>query len=244
MTAVTGAQHCPVTVHDMQMKMKRYAVYYAPGPGRFAAAGACWLGWDPAAGAPVAQPADIAGLGRLTAEPRKYGLHGTLKPPFRLAPGVTLADLQADLTRLSARLAPVVLPGLTLARLGGFLALVPVGDAGALTGLAAEVVVTLDGARAPLTDAEIARRSPDRLTPRQADLLRLYGYPWVMEQFRFHLTLSGPLTEDEGSELWLRARRHFADCTPTPFVVDALSLFGEAEEDGRFHLLHRYPLTL
>lgn len=223
--------------------MKRYAIYYAPEAGAFADAAAAWLGWDVQAGQAVAQPQlDLPQpLADITAEPRKYGFHGTIKPPFRLADGVTADVLCAAVASLAASLRPVDLPGLQLVNLEGFLALVPQGDTAALQALAAEVVRVLDPYRAPLTAAEIARRRPDRLTPRQRDLLAVYGYPYVMEEFRFHLTLSGPLGDDEAI-VTEAAARHFAGVVPQPFWLADLCLFGE-DAMGRFHLLHRYALT-
>jgi putative phosphonate metabolism protein len=221
---------------------KRYAVYYAPGSGAFATAAACWLGWDPVAGAPVAQPQLGVDLAVLTAAPRKYGFHGTIKPPFRLAEGVGLADLQAQTRALAAGLQRVRMPGLNMISLEGFLALVPKGNTDGLGHLAAEVVARLDPLRAPLSEAEVARRRPERLTPRQRELLANFGYPYVMEEFRFHLTLSDNLTPDQTVALQPLARAHFAHCLPEPFDVGDLCLFGEAE-DGQFHLLHRYPLA-
>ena len=72
--------------------MKRYAVYYAPQARGFAMAAASWLGWDLLAGRTVAQPVLPVPLADWTAEPRKYGFQGTLKPPFRLIEGVRLMN--------------------------------------------------------------------------------------------------------------------------------------------------------
>lgn len=222
--------------------MKRYAVYYAPEPGPFADAAAHWLGWDPTSGASVLQPDLGLDMAALTADPRKYGFHGTVKPPFRLAEGLGLADLQKATAAMARDLPAIKMPGLQFLDLEGFLALVPQGDTAALTDLAAKVVELIDPLRAPLTAAEIARRRPDRLTPRQRALLDRWGYPYVMEEFRFHLTLSGNLSAEDHATLRPLAEAHFAGLLPQPFRVTDLCLFGEAE-DGRFHLLHRYPLA-
>ena len=221
--------------------IKRYAIYHAPRAGAFADAAASWLGWDPVKGVVVAHPDLAADLPTLTAEPRRYGFHGTIKPPFRLAEGVDAAAVHAAVDALARQMQPVQMPGLELVSLEGFLALIPTGDATQLTDLAARAVKRLDPLRAPLTEAEVARRRPDRLTPRQRALLDQFGYPHVMEEFRFHLTLSGRLTEDQTALLRPLAKAHFAGLQPEPFVLEDLCLFGEAA-DGRFHLLHRYPL--
>ncbi|MCT4373048.1 DUF1045 domain-containing protein, partial [Yangia mangrovi] len=122
----------------------RFAIYYAPQPGPLADFAAAWLGWDPARGLSVPHPA-LPGLPRAVAEiteaPRKYGFHGTLKPPMRLTGSA--GALHADLGALAARLAPVTLSGLALTRIGSFLALTIEGDATPLARLAAEVVETL-----------------------------------------------------------------------------------------------------
>ena len=223
-------------------QMKRFAVYYAPPAGDFADRAAGWLGWAADAGKPVAQPDLGLPAAEITVDPRRYGFHGTLKPPFRLAEGQSRAALDRALTDLTARLAPVTLPALHLQRIGGFLALLPQGDDLPLLELAAEVVSALDGFRAPLNPAEIAKRRPERLSVRQRELLDRWGYPFVMEEFRFHLTLTDKLPADlaERAEPLLAA--HFAPVLPQPFVISDLCLFGEAQ-DGQFHILHRYALS-
>lgn len=221
-------------------QMKRFAIYYAPRSGAFADAAAAWLGWDLARGCAVAQ-LDVIGLADLTADPRNYGFHGTIKPPFRLAEGTTPADLAQGVGQLAKTLRAVQMPGLQMVLLEGFLALVPGHDPD-LADLAAEVVRVLDPFRAPLTEAELARRKPDRLTSRQRDLLAVYGYPFVMEEFQFHLTLSGRLAAEEATRLQAAAKAHFAGLIPQPFLLEDLSLCGE-DQAGRFHLLHRYALS-
>ena len=225
--------------------MKRYAVYYAPRPGPFARAAAHWLGRDPASGQSCAQPS-LTGLPRplaeLTEAPRRYGFHGTLKPPFRLAEGTDAEGLRAALDTLAAGLAPISMDGLALRNLGGFLALMPEGDLSALNALAAAVVERLEPFRAPLNPAEIARRRPERLSARQRALLERFGYPYVMEEFHFHLTLSDALGAEEAAMLAPLAEAHFGPVLPRPFPVQDLCLFGE-DEAGGFHLLHRAALA-
>lgn len=223
---------------------KRYAIYYAP-EGDLAEFGANWLGWDAATGTERTPPA-LPGLPcpapEITATPRKYGFHGTIKPPFFLAPGQSAAALHDAAKALSARLAPVTLEGLQLSQLGSFLALTPKGDATALATLAAAVVMELDDFRAPPSEAEIARRRPEHLSEAQRALLARWGYPYVMEEFRFHLTLSGRLSAEDAAATRAALAPVVAPLLPAPFEITSLCLFGEAE-DGRFHILHRYALT-
>lgn len=223
----------------------RYAIYYAPRAGACADATAAWLGWDAATATPAPHP-DLSGLpapvADLTRAPRKYGFHGTIKAPFRLAQGVTEAALRADLAALAARLAPARADGLRLENLKGFLALLPDGDDTEIMALGAAVVSALDPLRADLTGMDIARRKPESLTPRQRHLLDQWGYPYVMEEFRFHLTLTDALPQDQAEQVARVLSPWLAPHLPRPFVIEDLCLFGE-DAQGRFHLLARHALT-
>jgi hypothetical protein len=222
-------------------QMKRYAVYFAPRAGAFATRAAEWLGRDPASGRALAQP-DLPGIdaAAITKEPRRYGFHGTIRAPFRPAEGMDLGGIAKAVSAVAAGLAPVTCTGLRLENLHGFLALTPTGCEAALLALAATVVEATNPLRAPLTKAEIARRCPENLSPRQRELLDLWGYPFVMDEFRFHLTLTDRLADPGPAMAALQA--HFAPVLPRPFVIEDLCLFGE-DADGLFHLLHRYALT-
>jgi hypothetical protein len=126
--------------------------------------------------------------------------------------------------------------------LHGFVALTPMGCEAALLDFGAAVVEATDPLRAPLTEAEIARRRPESLSSRQRELLDRWGYPFVMEEFRFHLTLTDRLPAAEAGQVVDALRVYFAPVLPQPFVIEDLCLFGE-DAQGRFHPLHRYALT-
>lgn len=224
----------------------RYAVYYTP-VRELAAFGAAWFGWDPATGDspphPVAEAPGID-LPRITEAPRRYGFHATMKAPFRLAQGVEAAALPDALARFCAAEDAVTLEaGLALTRLEGFLALTPAGQSAALSSLEMRLVEALDPFRAPLTPAEVARRDPGRLSPRQRHMLERWGYPYVGEEFRFHMTLTGRLSDAEAASVEAILRPRLAPLLPMPFVIDALSLLGE-DAGGRFHLLRRFALRV
>ena len=220
--------------------MTRYALYFAPSDGAFADCAARWLGRDAAHDRPVVPL--HPDLPPLTETARRYGFHATLKAPFRLADGARPDDLTRAMADFAARTPPVVIAGLQLADLDGFLALVPMGDTTALDAIAARVVQEFDPLRAPLTQAEIARRQPHRLSPNQRALLDAWGYPYVMDEFRFHMTLTDRLRPDQGA--WVRplADATFAPFTGRPVTLDALTLFVEGA-DGLFHHARRVPLT-
>ena len=222
------------------MSFTRFSIYYLPPDGALADFGAEWLGWDVARGRSVAQPA-LPGLDDVTTTPRKYGFHGTLKPPFRLAERRKPDDLAKATATLAAACAPARCEGLHLGRLGRFLALTPVGDTAGIARVAATVVRDLDEFRAPASDAELARRREAGLSPEQEALLAAWGYPYVMGQFRFHLTLTGRLPEAQMQQ-WCGAVTDHLPALPAPFVMDQIALVGE-RADGRFELVQRYALT-
>lgn len=226
------------------MTFTRYAIYYVPGHAedwsRFAAA---WLGWDLETGQRLPHPRiaglDVAGLSEA---PRRYGLHATIKPPMRLATGKTRAALEDACAALAARHAPVQIGALGLVRMGRFLALRPAGNEAALNALAAAFVTGLDALRAPPTEAETARRAAARLTPAQAENLARWGYPHVLDQFRFHITLTGKCPKGELPAAETALQDHLLPLLPAPLEINDLALAGEAK-DGHFHLIRRFPLT-
>jgi putative phosphonate metabolism protein len=222
------------------MSYTRFAIYYVPPDGAMADFGAAWLGWDIAGGEAAAQP-NIAGLGDVTMTPRKYGFHGTLKPPFRLAEGQSLSSLKDAVATLAAGHAPAVSGPLKLSGLGRFLALIPSRPTDDLAKLAAACVMDLDRFRAPMSDAELARRRAADLAPHQEAHLIQWGYPYVLDAFRFHLTLTGELSPKELSHWETVLTTHLPPLADL-FVVRELALVGE-RTDGLFEMIHRYALT-
>lgn len=227
------------------MRFARYALYYLPPAGeswaRFATR---WLGWDCVAGRAVDPPPTDRlprPLGEITAAPRRYGLHATIKPPFRLAEGRTQAELEAACTALCARLRPVRMEGLDLTALGRFLALRPVGDETALNTLAAACVRRLDPFRAPMTRDEHDRRAAG-LRPGLRRNLDRWGYAHVMEEFRFHITLTGRLDKPARDAVRGILKDRLTPILPRPYTIGDLSLMGE-DEDGRFHQIRRIALS-
>jgi len=225
-------------------RFKRYGIYAVP-EGALYRAGADWLGWDSVAGKAVAQP-QVPGLPAapegLTATPRKYGFHGTIKPPFRLSDADQAEDLDAATRAFCATRAPVVIDRLEVRRLGGFVAIVPATPSAILFDLAAATVEALDGFRAPATEAELEKRRKSGLSERQEQNLLRWGYPYVMEEFRFHMTLTGKLSGADAEATCDALSARFAPALPEPFVIDSLCLMGE-DDQGMFHLVQRYTFS-
>lgn len=224
--------------------MKRYAIYLAPPANaplmQFANH---WLGRDPYTGDTLPQPeiglepAQFAGL---TVEAAHYGFHGTLKAPFELAPDRTADELHEAVRTLAEGHRPFSID-LQLSELGGFLALTPREPLADLDDLAATCVEELDPFRAPLSEADVARRNPDRLTPEQQDYLRRYGYPHIFEYFRYHMTLSARLEPADREVLWPVLEGRMADLLRQPFDVDALTIFEQQDRKSPFIVTGRYP---
>lgn len=227
----------------------RYAIYYAPPPGSaLDALGRDWLGRDAATGKIAPQPLvpgfSAERIAALTDDPRRYGFHGTLKPPFALADGTTEADLLAAFDLFARRRPPLDLPALRFQEIGRFLALVPGETSPALNDLARDAVEFFDRFRRPAGSDELARRRKSGLTPRQDAYLERWGYPYVMAEFRFHLTLTGSIADaGERALLHRHLSRATAHLTRDPFAIDAVCLFVQPGDGQPFRIKTRALLT-
>lgn len=218
----------------------RYAIYYAPGrESPWWAFGASWLGRDEQRDVPLPRPAinDVCGDGMdaITEQPRRYGFHATLKAPFRLRPGVAADDLCRRLQEVADTLRALPLGILEPVVMDGFVALVPAMPSPALQALASSCVTELDGLRAPLSPAERARRRIHPADARAGELVERYGYPHVLERFRFHMTLTGPVEAPLGRQLVAQLARPVAQLNALePPLLDRLCLFLEPREGAAF----------
>ena len=220
----------------------RLALYWAPDfDDPLHAVGSTWLGRDAETGAPLPQPR-VPGLdiAELTANPRRYGLHATLKPPFRL--GLSWAEAVATAEALAARLAPFDLPPLAVQDLDGFLALRESAPCPGLQALADACVEALDPCRAPAPEAELARRRRSGLTARQDGLLTRWGYPYVFEEWRFHITLTRRLIPAEKAVVLPAVTDFLGDAPARRRRVTAISLFTQAAAGAPFLIAERLLL--
>lgn len=217
----------------------RYAIYWAPEAGSaLAKAGATWLGWDAEHRKRIPLPIELDGV---TAGARRYGFHATLKPPFRLASGVDSTSLSEGIAELAACRRAFTAPGFAVDAALGFAALRPSRPCPDLDALAGACLTQLDWARAPLTGPEIAKRRSARLTAAQGAQLLRWGYPYVLGDFRFHLTLSRALSAVEEFPLLAEAESHFASSLPASLAIREICLFGDPGNGENFHLLQRFP---
>jgi hypothetical protein len=229
------------------MSYERYAVYWLPGPRTALAAFARnWFGADPETGEALPAPArhglDADLAERATASPRRYGCHATIKAPFRLRDGVSEADLSAELGRFCGRRRRARAGRLRLKRLSHYLALTLDSPTAEVDWLADECVTYFDRFRAPLSEADRARR-PGDLPPLARQHLEQFGYADIFSRFLFHVTLAGPL---EAADL-ARAESALAPAveplTRAPFCIEDLCLCRDPGQGGLFKILNRHPLV-
>lgn len=219
----------------------RHAVYFVPPPndplGRLATQ---WLGRDSFTGNTVTMPqvgsltsADVA---YHTAAARRYGFHATLKAPFRLARGVGEQELVGAFQGFCANEDAFVVPRMKITRMGGFFALVPARPSLEIDALACKTVLAFERFRAPLSEAEIARRQPGSLTVAQLRNLHRWGYPHVLDTFRFHMTLTGRVAESDRRAVETALQEWFAPVIDLPMHLASLSLMIEPEPGAPFRV--------
>jgi putative phosphonate metabolism protein len=228
------------------MALPRYAIYYAPTPdsdlGRF---GAALLGYDAYGGDDLPFPDGVTertpDWHDLTQDPRKYGFHATLKAPMALAPGTTEAQFVTACESFagSARPIPVIKP--IVDSISGFIAVVPAEPSAELQRLAADCTRAFDSFRKPLTPEDRARRNPAKLTPRQCEYLDRWGYPYVMEEFRFHMTLTGRLPADRRESVMAMLRSRFSTTGIEALAIDRIALFRQDDAASRFRIVEHWP---
>jgi putative phosphonate metabolism protein len=227
----------------------RYAVYFAPAETTALwQAGCRWLGREARTGAALSQPKvdgwSAERIREITASPRMYGFHATLKPPFRLAAGRSVAQLASAAGELAVRVQAFLVPQLSVTSLDGFLALQPSGDDAKLRALADACVTELDGFRRPPSAAELEQRRVASLSPREDELLAQFGYPYVLDQFRFHMTLTERLSRADANLLRPSLRDYFASALAEPLRCDDVCLFVQDGPGKAFVLLQRFPLDI
>jgi hypothetical protein len=224
---------------------ERYALYFAPDATtslwRF---GSSVLGYDALRAADCTQIVPEGWTAddwrAATEDPRRYGFHATMKAPFALAPGAGEIDLIIALTTFCDGMRPVDLGACDVHLVGDrFVAITPVSPPPALAALEKAAVTTFEPFRAPLTEADRRRRRPESLSPRQRDYLDRFGYPYLFEEFRFHMTLTGALPNPAPVADALRALWHRHRDGET-ITVDTLSLFRQ-RDGGRFTIIASAP---
>ncbi len=236
----------------MEIHPDRYAVYFTfPEDHALYKKGAAWLGHcvyhsqNSTVNSRLERtiPDKLARLTLPVTKASRYGFHATLKPPFRLNNRFSLAELEKKLATLASRTAAFYCSPLEVRKLGHFIALTPSQTCPQLQKLASQCVQDLDPFRAPLTDDEIHSRLQQNLSDNQKQLLGLWGYPYVLDEFRFHMTLTDRLDRDKLSRALPKLQNFFADELSSPLHINRISLFHQKNSVSAFTLVKNFALT-
>ncbi|CAH0338992.1 DUF1045 domain-containing protein [Rhizobium sp. CECT 9324] len=225
----------------------RYAIYFTPpADDPLTVAAAAWLKRDAFSGH-QADIGDLEGFDldehhRITGDPRRYGFHATLKAPFELAEGQDESDLVVALQAFCGREFSFELPSIVVGQLGPFFAMIPGRTHAPLQDFAARIVEEFEPFRAPLSEADIARRNPDRLDPTLRQNLLRWGYPHVFDAFRFHMTLTGPIAPERSATIADVLDRRFSAFNQKPLAISGLGLFVETQRGAPFTVHSWHPL--
>lgn len=230
------------------MSKKRYAIYFSPEPeSDLWLFGSRWLGRDSATGDDIKRLTINAikpkRLREITATAAKYGFHATLKPPFKLSKGHDREMLDEALEAFAAAHDPVPLPALELTELDGFIALRPSQASAVLDQLAADCVREFDHFRKPPSKAELEKRRKAKLTDAQSKMLKKWGYPYVMDEFRFHMTLTERLEKTERKAVLAELEDLSKNIVGKPLSIDVLTLMEQKSLDDKFEVVKCYPLN-
>lgn len=187
-------------------------------------------------GLAVLQPV-LPGLAEATAEPRRYGLHGTLKAPF--VPRYGLQSFLQAATSFAAQCHSFALPALAVKEIEAVVALCPVTASPQLYQLAEACVKILDPHRTPESEDVQAKRRNGK-TARQIVHITQFGYPFIFEDFNFHMTLTGQMKNNP----YLKAAcAYFSQALGQPRFIDNLAIFVEEEKGSPFRLYCRLPFA-
>jgi Protein of unknown function (DUF1045) len=225
---------------------KRYAVYFAPhGDTELWRFGSSIVGRDAETGRDCAAP---QGLSRafpdwraLTAAPRLYGFHATLKAPLRLANGTDEQDLLAAVAQVVRRIRPFELGHLQIRALQNFVALVPTSAPAQLADLESRLVQALDAYRGHVGKLDRGWRKPEALTARQRQHLEDWGYPFVLDEYHFHMPLTGPLKVDQLKQAERLLSKLHAPISGS-IEVDSVAVFRQSSPVEPFKVIARQTL--
>lgn len=225
----------------------RYAIYFVPAADsalyRF---GASLIGYDAYSGQPLpfadGIEAEVEGWKLLTTDPRKYGFHATLKAPISLVPNRTENELVAAMREFAQtpRAIPAIAP--IIRSINSFIAVVPDGPCPELQKFAEDCVTAFDDFRAPLMAADRERRNVSALTDQQVMHLDRWGYPYVFEEFRFHMTLAGSLPAGRRAAVTEILRKRFDTQKMRSISIDRLALFRQNDANSGFTIIAHWPL--
>lgn len=221
----------------------RYAVYFVPRrDDPLMVTAQRWLGRDVYTnGATPQRPLDsIGSVHELTASPRHYGFHATLTAPFELNSDANEKSLlnaaekfAGDQRSFPARFA--------VSTLGSFIALTAREGTSPLAALHAACLREFHNFRRPLSEFDRDRRLKAPLTAKQIEHLDKWGYPYVLDQFRFHMTLTGSIKDSEQRKVVESAlQREFCVHLDFPQQIDGIAVCRQNRRKEDFLVVERF----
>jgi hypothetical protein len=228
--------------------LPRYAIYFVPSAEtEFFRFGSAVLGYDCYTGGSVKRPALFDAEPELwdglTAEPRRYGFHATLKAPFNLSPSCREAQLVsalhsfAGLGHTISALTPAV------RMLSGFAAVVPAAASPVIDELAAKCTTIFDAFRAPITAQERARRVASGLNQGQIANLDRWGYPYVFSDFRFHMTLTSRVDVERRDNVLNTLQKALSRASKDRVLaIERISLMRQNDASSSFRVIEQATL--
>ena len=235
------------SVATSRSSVTRYAIYFTPQPGTaLAAFGRSWFGRaNDGATLQAFSDSGFAGTGfaKVPLAPGRYtGLHALFKAPFALRDGMGVDALKSRLVSFATRRKPAETGPLTLAREGRFLVLRPVEPTPMLDWLAAQCVAAFEDFAAPPSETERAAHASPNLSDYQRLLLESFGDPHVLSEYRFYITLTGPLDKTHLERVTQALWPVLEEICASGVTVDGLSLFGDCGGRAPLRLIGRYRL--
>jgi hypothetical protein len=213
----------------------RYAIGYAPRAdsplGQF---GRAWFDNETGTGQ--------SRLARLAAAPNRDRLYANLLPPFALRAGMVPGALKTRLQSFAGRRKPLQTGPLALLAFRGALGLAPSARTPSLDWVAAQCFAAFDCFRAPADEIDRNRWRQEPLTDHQRLLLEIWGSPFVLGEYRFHMLLTEPLDTPRQKKVAQAIWPLLEEVCIQGIEIEALTLFGDPGHGRPLKLLHRYPL--
>ncbi|MEM9360703.1 MAG: DUF1045 domain-containing protein, partial [Pseudomonadota bacterium] len=108
--------------------------------------------------------------------------------------------------------------------------------------LAAACVQKFEPFRALLSPADRDRRLKSPLTDKQIENLDAWGYPYVFDEFRFHMTLTGRLPETVQQEALATLQDLYAHIDHA-VVFDGIAICEQPDRDSQFFVRRRFSFA-
>ena len=222
----------------------RYALYFAPAPqtqleqfGRKILSRTANTARQTDATTTFADPTRWLALTKSAAH---YGFHATLKAPFELQADQPAHALMSAVSQFASQQHTIVLETLAPRRMDNYLALTLEDQPMSLNDFSQHIVESFEPFRQPLSEADIQRRLEQPLTSRQQCLLHEFGYPHVADQFHFHMTLAGNLSEHDDDFCQWAGSVYSEHVTSSP-VIDRICVFRQLDRQTPFVQIANFP---